>query len=245
MFKFIKPFPRFFFSIKKEFDIERFLANKKNLNQKNYYVVCEGRKTGIFLTWKETEKNISGFSGAVFKKFPTISEAVDFYKSNGKASFSDLPDPTTIIPEGKKVIPIYCDGSALSNGSINARGGIGIVFGHKEYSEIVPSSYYKEKVTNNIAELYAIKRVLEIIEAENNDENFYKIFTDSQYAINSISKWDRLNSTDPKLKNLEIIKPICRKYESLKYKCVLIYVKGHDVSEGNRKADELAKRLNL
>ena len=43
-----------------------------------YYAVRNGRSTGIFLTWAECQKQVTGFPGAVFKSFTTIEEAEAF-----------------------------------------------------------------------------------------------------------------------------------------------------------------------
>lgn len=43
-----------------------------------YYAVRKGRKTGIFLTWAECRAQVSGFSAAEYKSFPTREQAQDF-----------------------------------------------------------------------------------------------------------------------------------------------------------------------
>lgn len=45
-----------------------------------YYAVRVGRRTGVFLTWAECQKQVTGFPGAVFKSFTTIEEAENFVK---------------------------------------------------------------------------------------------------------------------------------------------------------------------
>lgn len=45
---------------------------------KKFYAVRMGRNPGIYEEWSEAEKQIKGFSGAVFKKFPTKEEALGF-----------------------------------------------------------------------------------------------------------------------------------------------------------------------
>lgn len=47
-----------------------------------YYAVAKGRKTGIFTTWGECERQVKGFSGAVFKSFETEAEAKRFLSGN-------------------------------------------------------------------------------------------------------------------------------------------------------------------
>jgi ribonuclease HI len=40
-----------------------------------YYVVWQGRKTGIFTDWKECEAQIKGFDDARYKSFESVEEA--------------------------------------------------------------------------------------------------------------------------------------------------------------------------
>ena len=47
----------------------------------SYYVVKKGFKTGIFKTWGECKTAVDGFSGPIFKKFESYSEASEFFKS--------------------------------------------------------------------------------------------------------------------------------------------------------------------
>lgn len=43
-----------------------------------FYAVAKGRKEGIYTTWAECEQQVKQFSGAIFKKFSSLSEATDF-----------------------------------------------------------------------------------------------------------------------------------------------------------------------
>ena len=45
---------------------------------KKFYAVKVGKKPGIYGTWAECQKQIHGFSGAVFKGFATREEAMEF-----------------------------------------------------------------------------------------------------------------------------------------------------------------------
>ncbi len=40
-----------------------------------YYAVIKGRQTGIFTSWSQCEKQVKGFSGAIYKSFNTREEA--------------------------------------------------------------------------------------------------------------------------------------------------------------------------
>ncbi|CRK95018.1 CLUMA_CG008504, isoform A [Clunio marinus] len=53
----------------------------------SFYAVARGRIPGIFSTWNECESQVKGFSGAVYKKFKTKTEADNFIArscSNGE-----------------------------------------------------------------------------------------------------------------------------------------------------------------
>ncbi|MCR9171805.1 MAG: ribonuclease H family protein [bacterium] len=50
---------------------------------KKYYVVWEGKKTGVFESWDEVKTLIQGYSGAKYKSFPTRSEAEAAFKNPG------------------------------------------------------------------------------------------------------------------------------------------------------------------
>lgn len=71
---------------------------------KKYYAVKTGRKTGVFDTWGECQKQVTGFSGAEFKSFGTIEEARAF-AGLGKAGKSEVAKPD------KNSVIAYVDGS--------------------------------------------------------------------------------------------------------------------------------------
>ena len=52
------------------------------------YAVRRGRKTGIFNSWAQCKAQIDGFSGAVYKSFPTLAEA-EAYLAGGSAAQVD------------------------------------------------------------------------------------------------------------------------------------------------------------
>lgn len=56
----------------------------------NFYAVARGFQAGVYRTWAECERNVSGYSGAKFKKFPTEQMALDFIKEFGKFLWNDL-----------------------------------------------------------------------------------------------------------------------------------------------------------
>lgn len=55
-----------------------FVKPEKTKNPKKYYAVRVGRHPGIYITWPEAQKEVSGFTGAVYKSFPTLVEAQEY-----------------------------------------------------------------------------------------------------------------------------------------------------------------------
>ena len=48
------------------------------MSKNKYYAVKVGKKPGIYLTWDECSKNVTGYKGAIYKSFPTYEEATTF-----------------------------------------------------------------------------------------------------------------------------------------------------------------------
>jgi len=106
----------------------------------------------------------------------------------------EIPEKTSF--QYKKTIKVFTDGSTFNNGSKTKkqRGGLGIFFedNHPNNKSIKLIEY---PITNNIAELKACITAIEIIletEIIPNKPFEIIIYTDSEYVINSITKWAKL-----------------------------------------------------
>lgn len=139
---------------------------------------------------------------------------------------------------------IYTDGSCPNNGKFKSGAGIGIHFSEKnkiKFTDISQKLNVK-KPTNNIAELIAIKKAIELTKNIKN----VKIYTDSKYSINVLTKWYKCwldkGILDSK-KNIDIISKIYNLY--IKTNVELIHIRAHtgkqdEHSIGNMIADRLA-----
>ena len=89
----------------------------------------------------------------------------------------------------KKTIKVFTDGSTFNNGSKTKKqkGGLGIFFedNHPNNKSIKLTEF---PITNNIAELKACITAIEIILYT----RLYYALVDSEYLINSITKWAKL-----------------------------------------------------
>ena len=77
---------------------------------KKTYAVRRGRKTGLFQTWPECQKQIMGFSGAEYKSFKTLQEAEAYLAGAVKEGFNEV----FTRDDGNQstdVIVAYVDGS--------------------------------------------------------------------------------------------------------------------------------------
>ena len=54
-----------------------------------YYAIAVGKKIGIFTSWDECSKYVSGFSGSVYKSFAVKSDAEKWLKDQGKKEKSE------------------------------------------------------------------------------------------------------------------------------------------------------------
>ena len=70
-----------------------------------YYAVRNGYHTGIFNTWDECKKEVSGFSGAEYKSFTKLEDAKAFLGENEQIRLFDEPK------ERKSTAVAYVDGS--------------------------------------------------------------------------------------------------------------------------------------
>ncbi len=102
------------------------MAKAKN----NYYAVLTGRKPGIYKTWSECQKQVTGFKGARFKGFVTLTEAEYFMSGDvgtSEPTDADLNQGTVIYVDGSYFNGRYSWGFAVyENGSlVDYANGVG------------------------------------------------------------------------------------------------------------------------
>lgn len=147
------------------------------MNRHKYYVVWKGRKTGIFTTWADCEKQVKGFVGAQYKAFGSSREAeaaflskYDDYKgrpaSQGKWK----------LAESQPVLPSICVDAACSGspGKLEYRGVI------TETGEQIFRAGPYEQGTNNVGEFLAVVHAL-TWQFKHNSHT--PIYSDSENAI--------------------------------------------------------------
>lgn len=161
-------------------------------------------------------------------------------------------------------IKCFTDGGCFNNGQKGARAGYGVFFGDNDIRNI--SEKVSSKQTNNVGELMAILRALEILYKDKKTKYNIELYTDSKYCLQIferhnnkfnklcqpwINKW-RINNFKG-IKNVDIIKKIdilLKKFNNI----IFIHVRSHqtkpqDINSdqykiwyGNDQADKLANK---
>jgi ribonuclease HI len=131
------------------------------------------------------------------------------------------------LTEAGAPVIIYTDGACTGN---PGPMGIGVVImdgkERRELSEFLGSG------TNNIAELTAIKRALEVLPDEARTR-IVKVHTDSSYSIGLLTKnWKAKANTEL----VEELRALARRFPKLQ----MVKVKGHSGIPENERADSLA-----
>jgi ribonuclease HI len=191
--------------------------------KKKFYAVRKGNKVGIYNTWDECKKQVSGYSGAEYKSFSSLEEANEYLSIDKK-----------IFDEDKEYIKAYVDGSYEH--SLRAYGsGVVILKGEK-----IQETF---SVRGDDKNLVAMRNVAGEIEASkiamkyciDNDIKDLILYFDYE----GIEKWCSGVWKANKEGTIEYKKY----YDSIKNKLNVkfIKVKAHSGNKYNDLADELAK----
>ena len=223
-----------------------------------FYAVRNGYKRGIYRDWPSAKRQVDGFPGAKYKKFKTHEEAKYFMetgkepeksrtiklKSNG--SFVVMNNEKDNKKENN-VISVWTDGSCLNNGKTGSRGGIGIFFAEDDPRNVSKPLTGFDCPSNQKAELMAILKAMSILlKTEDSDKKRVKIYTDSAYSINVITKWaSKWKQNNFKtvggqpVKNLDLIKKILKTYEKMLTrfeKVTFDHTRSHTAEPKNKKS---------
>lgn len=149
-------------------------------------------------------------------------------------------------------IIVFTDGSCVGNGTPTSTGGIGIYFPNKELNDI-SDPFFISPITNQRAELYAIYTALDKIYDVYGKNTCVHIYSDSLYAIKTLTEWRFKWIKNGKFKknkvcNTDILIPLIDLLDDLKveFTHVFSHTKKNDPeSLGNEIADKLANKGRL
>lgn len=223
---------------------------------KKYYVVWEGRETGVFTDWNTCKGHIDKFAGARYKSYKTREEAESAFQGSSYAAMKKSKTTPkkysgkglkTYTAEEIKSLPlhtkIFTDGGCEPN---PGKAGSGVAVYREDKISELWYGLFNPQGTNNTAELNALHQALLMAENEIAQKNTVAIFCDSKYSIQCVTQWavgwqkKGWKKKDGEIKNLEIIQVMFALYMKLKKSVQVLHVNGHVGVEGNELADRMS-----
>ena len=193
-----------------------------------YYAVQRGRSTGVFFTWAECQKQVTGFPGAVFKSFPTMEEAEAFAKG-GSAPI----DKENLFEKEPNALIAYVDGS-YHNGTGEFSYGMVLIHGSVE------QTFCQKFTDTDLATMRNVAGEIKGAEAAMRyavEQGFGKLYIFHDYE--GIAKWCQ----GAWKTNKEGTKAYKAYFDSIQDKLEVVFVKvaAHTGDKYNEMADQLAK----
>jgi len=225
---------------------------------KKFYVVWQGRQTGIFSDWDTCKKQVDAFPSAKYKSFKTRQEAEAAFTGNGVSSSSKSNTSPAKKKSSSKSIKTYTadeiaamplDTKIFTDGGCEpnpGKAGSGVAVYRDNAVDELWYGLYSPNGTNNSAELNALHQALIMAKAEIDKGKSVGVFCDSQYAIQCVTQWainwQKKGWKKPggEIKNLELIKEMFALHQQLKDKIQVLHVNGHVGVEGNELADRMS-----
>lgn len=228
-----------------------------------FYGVKRGVTPGIYRTWDTTAEQVKGFSGAIYKSFPTFEQARDFVNGKDEVEHSSpIQDPAGRTMDAHLILSIYTDGSCK-----DSIGGFAAVFMFPDgqiqdlYGRVPTMTDGAQKdesvgqiCTNNRAELYAILIALDHLKflrdmIRETWVTKVNIYSDSKISIDSLTTWIKTwkrngwtTAAGKPVENQLLIQTIDQHLTELSELNISFeHVYGHTGNVGNERANTLAE----
>jgi ribonuclease HI len=178
---------------------------------KYFYAVHRGHSTGVYATWPECKAQVDGYSMPVYKKFASEAQAFAFAAQGWGATRSG-PPVSGKAPSGSRSpkrgsahtsrakapakrawplvpragfapdITVYTDGGCRKIGKRRV-GSCGVYFGPGDARNVSARLDPEANQTNNVAELTAIHKALDVVHPDLEAGKRVLVATDSKYSI--------------------------------------------------------------
>lgn len=204
---------------------------------KKYYAVKKGNKPGVYKTWSECKAQVDGYSGAVYKSFPSMEEAKKFV-SGGSLARPKQVDENNVSgdanPNFEKIVA-YVDGSYNNFMKVYSGGSV-ILYKGKTYELSKVGNDSKLVDMRNVAgELLGVKNVINWIL----DNDLKNVSVKFHYDYEGIERWANYEWKANKEGTKEYQKFI-ESFRALGHEVLFVKVKAHSGIFYNEEADRLA-----
>lgn len=202
------------------------------MTPKKIYAVRKGRKTGLFDTWEECQKQVIGFSGAEYKSFKVLEEAKEYVNGNKVFQITNID-----LDQGnpnKDLVIAYVDGS-FDIKTKQYGSGVVIFWDNKKLTFSFKEAVPEFAAMRNVAgEIKAAEKAMEF--AVENNANKLVIY----YDYEGIEKW----CTGAWKANKEGTQLYAKAYKefSKSIEVEFVKVRAHTGDKYNEEADVLAKK---
>ena len=150
---------------------------------KKYYTVWEGYNIGVFSSWEECKKNISGYPTAKYKSFPTKEQAQKALNENYWEHVGKKNTPAPLLPSATAPYDthsIAVDAACSGNPGTMYYRAIDLSTGAVYFSQ---GPFLR--ATNNIGEFLAIVHALAQLSLSGDTRTIY---SDSKIAISWVKQ---------------------------------------------------------
>ena len=151
------------------------------MSKNKFFVVWEGKEPGIYRSWDECKRQVHGYENAIYKAFPTETEArtamlSPYWEYIGKNAISKKPTKEEIEKVGlPNFESLSVDAACSGNPGIMEYRGV-----YSKTGEEVFRQGPFENGTNNIGEFLALVHGLAFMKQKNTP---LPIYTDSKTAM--------------------------------------------------------------
>ncbi len=228
-----------------------------------FYVVWQGRESGIFTDWASCKKQVDKFAGAKYRSFPTQAQAEAAFDGGRAAPAASAAAVSAATAPVKKrssaqtvktytaaeIAALRLDTRIFTDGGCDpnpGKAGSGIALYRNDLLAELWYGLYNPTGTNNTAELNALHQALIMAAEEVEQGRSVAIFCDSKYSIQCITQWavswqkKGWKKAGGEIKNLALIQQMFALHQTLKTRINVLHVNGHVGVEGNELADRMS-----
>ena len=192
---------------------------------KKYYAVKLGKKPGIYNTWEECRRQVSGYSGAQYKSFTNVDEAKDFISKDSKKD--KLLDQDGLL--------VYVDGSFNAHTKEYGYGCV-VIENQKVVKEMYGKGSHEDYVSmrNVSGEIFGCQVAIEYAIAQ----GYPRVYI--YYDYEGIEKWAIGAWKTNKIGTIAYAKKIKEFRQQIEIHFIKVLAHSGDIY--NERADQLAKK---